>query len=135
MKGNTLYNVSDPVNPQDVATKEYVDERTHIIAVHARYCGPLHKGEYQFEFGENNNENCEEIIEEYEDFKGSTTGFLMPQSGCIKKIRLEILGKADLNKLIEKISEKFGEDKVKEFFEVENRIEAFSSLLSDLLKY
>ena len=25
MNGNTLYNVSDPVNPQDVATKEYTD--------------------------------------------------------------------------------------------------------------
>ena len=25
MKGNTLTNVSDPVNPQDVATKEYAD--------------------------------------------------------------------------------------------------------------
>ena len=26
MKGNTLYNVPDPVNPQDVATKEYADQ-------------------------------------------------------------------------------------------------------------
>ena len=26
MQGNTLYNVSDPVNPQDVATKEYADK-------------------------------------------------------------------------------------------------------------
>ena len=26
MRGNTLYNVSDPVNPQDVATKEYTDK-------------------------------------------------------------------------------------------------------------
>ena len=26
MRGNTLYNVADPVNPQDVATKEYADE-------------------------------------------------------------------------------------------------------------
>ena len=25
MAGNTLYNVTDPVNPQDVATKEYAD--------------------------------------------------------------------------------------------------------------
>ena len=25
MNDNTLYNVSDPVNPQDVATKEYAD--------------------------------------------------------------------------------------------------------------
>ena len=25
MTGDTLYNVSDPVNPQDVATKEYTD--------------------------------------------------------------------------------------------------------------
>ena len=26
MRGNTLYNVSDPVNPQDVTTKEYADK-------------------------------------------------------------------------------------------------------------
>ena len=26
MRGNTLYNVSDPVNPQDVATKKYATE-------------------------------------------------------------------------------------------------------------
>ena len=26
MRGNTLYNVSNPVNPQDVATKEYADK-------------------------------------------------------------------------------------------------------------
>ena len=25
MAGNTLYNVTDPLNPQDVATKEYAD--------------------------------------------------------------------------------------------------------------
>ena len=25
MRGNTLYNVSNPVNPQDLATKEYAD--------------------------------------------------------------------------------------------------------------
>ena len=129
MRGNTLYNVSDPVNPQDVATKEYADKvgganpffkengnykathtinmaynkllnlhkptepydaatkdyvdyvlktlkeslntinkRPHIIAVHARYCGPLSYGEYMFKFGGDNFGNCEETIDEYEDF-------------------------------------------------------------------
>ena len=28
MKGNTLRNVSNPVNPQDVAMKEYIDMTT-----------------------------------------------------------------------------------------------------------
>ena len=59
MRGNTLYNVSNPINPQDVATKEYVDEtvgnvsdkNTHIIAAHASYHGDLINGEYQFTFG------------------------------------------------------------------------------------
>ena len=31
MRGNTLYNVSDPVNPQDVATKKYADEAGGVI--------------------------------------------------------------------------------------------------------
>ena len=41
MRGNTLYNVSDPVNPQDVATKEYAD--------HVRGGSPFFKenGNYQ----------------------------------------------------------------------------------------
>ena len=30
MRGNTLNNVSDPVNPQDVATKEYTDNRPQL---------------------------------------------------------------------------------------------------------
>ena len=45
MKGNTIYNVADPVNPQDVVTKVYVDnnvnnvsdKKTHIITAHASY--------------------------------------------------------------------------------------------------
>ena len=48
MNGNTLYKVSDPVNPQGVATKEYTDNnnRSHIIAVHVSYSGPLRKNEF-----------------------------------------------------------------------------------------
>ena len=55
MRGNTLYNVSDPVNPRDVATKEYkmvnnVD-RGPVISVNANFCGDLRKGNYDFNFG------------------------------------------------------------------------------------
>ena len=118
MNGNTLYNLSDPVNPQDVATKEYADNRPHIIAVQTGYSGPLRKAEYQFNFGGGNIEINEEIIKAYENFKGSTTGFLIPQSGRIKKIKMEMIGVFEFNKLAKIISEKFGEEKAKEFNEV-----------------
>ena len=100
MNGNTLYNVSDPVNPQDIATKEYADNRLHIIAVQTGYSGPLRKGEYQFNFGGGNIGINEEIIKAYENFKGSTTGVLIPQSGRIKKIKMKLIGVFDINKLI-----------------------------------
>ena len=78
MKGNTLYNVLDPVNLQDVATKEYVDGRTHMIAVHPSYHGNLIKGEYQFMFGGTN-------VKSYtkHDIYNS---FLMPWNGRIKHL-------------------------------------------------
>ena len=39
MRGNTLYNVSNPVNPQDVATKEYADKvgEGETVVVKTRY--------------------------------------------------------------------------------------------------
>ena len=117
MRGNTLYNVSNPVNPQDVATMLYVDdvgkkvkeslsqERKHLIVVHAKYWSPLKKGEYPFKFSGDNFETCEENIEKYNGLKGSTTGFSMPHSGRIKKVMAECLGFIDLNDLFEKITE------------------------------
>ena len=47
-----LLNLSTPSEPYEAATKEYVDERPHIIAVHANYHGPLRESEYQFAFVE-----------------------------------------------------------------------------------
>ena len=92
MKGNSLNKVGDPINPQDVATKDYVDyvktvlneslnnidkTKKHIIAVSTYHSGDLIKGEYQFTFGGN---KCEK------------SGFLMPQSGRIKRIKVRLTG-------------------------------------------
>ena len=76
MNGNTLYNVSDPVNTQDVATKEYADTKIrHMIEALGRYQGDLIKGEYQFSFGG---------VKAHD----ATTGFFVPQSGRIRKIKM-----------------------------------------------
>ena len=98
MNFNKLLNLQKPTEPYDAATKDYVDyirkeieKKKHLIAVHARYCGPLKDGEYQFKFSGANFENCEEIVGQYEDLKGSITGFVMPHSGNIKKIICEEL--------------------------------------------
>ena len=34
MRGNTIYNVADPVNPQDVATKEYTDKTNKAFVLY-----------------------------------------------------------------------------------------------------
>ena len=76
MRGNTLYNVSDPVNPQDVATKEYADNLKttykNIVAVPIRFRVNLIKNKYHFTFGGN-------------IYYTLGLGFLVPHSGRIKR--------------------------------------------------
>ena len=102
MNFNNIRNVGYPKHTEDAVPRSFVDDmvkeveekikkRKHLIAVHARYCGPIKKGEYQFKFSGANFENCEEIVGDYEDLRGSITGFVMPHSGHIKKIICESL--------------------------------------------
>ena len=102
MNFHNIRNVGLPKDESDAVPRRFVDseikeveekinKRKHLIAVHAKYCGPLKTGEYQFKFNGANIVNCEEIIGKYEDFKGSITGFVIPHSGHIKKIICEIL--------------------------------------------
>ena len=102
MNFHNIRNVGLPKDEADAVPRRFVDsmikeveekinKRKHLITVHARYCGPLKRGEYQFKFNGSNFENCEEIIGKYEDFKGSVTGFVIPHSGHIKKIICETL--------------------------------------------
>ena len=102
MNFHNIRNVGYPKHTEDAVPRSFVDDmiktieekinkRKQLITVHARYCGPLKKGEYQFKFSGANFENCEESIGEFEDLRGSNTGFAMPHSGHIKKIICESL--------------------------------------------
>ena len=101
MNFHNIRNVGLPKDESDAVPRRFVDsmikeveekinKRKQLIAVHARYCGPLKKGEYQFKFSGANFVNCEEIVGKYEDFKGSITGFVMPHSGHIKKLFVKL---------------------------------------------
>ena len=79
------------VDSEILAVKEHINKRKQLITVYARYCGFLKKGEYHFKFNGSSFKNCEEFIGNYENFKGSITGFIMPHSGHIKKIIYESL--------------------------------------------
>ena len=46
-----INNLPNPVNAQDAATKNYVDQRKPIISIHAEESSPIVVGEYQWTFG------------------------------------------------------------------------------------
>ena len=122
MSFNKLVNLHKPTEQYDAATKDYVDciekeirekfkkeikeklERTHLIMVNANYTGPLLHSKFQFSFGGNEGKN-------------SATGFLIPQSGRIKKIKMRTpFNKESFNKrVIEK--KKINSDYSNGFFE------------------
>ena len=89
MNFHNIRNVGLPKDESDAVPRRFVDnmikeveekinKRKQLIAVSTYFCGKLIKGEFQFPFGGN---ACEE------------SGFLMPQSGRIKKVKLEIFGR------------------------------------------
>ena len=55
MGSHNINNVLDPVVKQDVATKNYVDKRKHLITVWAEQRGDLIPEEFQFSFGNGGN--------------------------------------------------------------------------------
>ena len=76
MASHTIENLGNPTKPKDAVTKEYSDTHKNI-AVSTYYCGDLINGKYQFAFGGN---TCEK------------SGFMMPYSGRIKRIKVRMLG-------------------------------------------
>ena len=121
---NNIRNVGYPQHNEDAVPRSFVDnmikaveekinKRKQLIAVHARYCGPLKKGEYPFKFGGNSLEICEEVLERDLDFKGLMSGFVMPHSGRIKKIICEGLTYINLDKMINELINSLNEEQIK----------------------
>ena len=145
MNFQNIRNVGLPKDESDAVPRRFVDseikeveekinKRKHLIAVHAKYCGPLKSGDFPFKFGGVNNvENCEEKILKglyKHDLKGLINGFVMPHSGRIKKIICESLTFLDENKIIDKLINKFNQNQINEL----KRHFGKEDFKSDLLK-
>ena len=122
MNFNNIRNVGNPIHGADAVPRSFVDsmikeveekigkiteKRKHLIAVNARYCGPLEEGDYPFKFGGNSLENCEILFKE---IKGLLSGFVMPHPGYIRKTICEGLAyinlKTTVNDIINSLNEK-----------------------------
>ena len=127
MNFNNIKNVGLPKDESDAVPRSFVDnmvkvveekinktmeKRTHLIAVHANYCGPLKKGDYPFKFGGNSLKNCNEIIEKHKLLKGLITGFVMPHSGYIRKTICEGLAYINLNTAADDIINSLSENDI-----------------------
>ena len=127
MNFNNIKNVGLPKDESDAVPRRFVDsmikeveekinktmeKRTHLIAVHANYCGPLKKGDYPFKFGGNSLKNCNEIIKKHKLLKGLITGFVMPHSGYIRKTICEGLAYINLNTAADDIINSLSENDI-----------------------
>ena len=88
MNFNRVRNIPYPHHNEDAVPRSFLDgkikeveekikKRSHIITTTTNYSGDLIKGEYQFSFGGE---------------AGEKAGFLIPQSGRIKDIKVEFIG-------------------------------------------
>ena len=88
MNFHNIRNVGLPKDESDAVPRRFVDseikeveekinKRKHLISTTTNYSGDLIKGEYQFSFGGE---------------AGEKAGFLIPQSGRIKDIKVEFIG-------------------------------------------
>ena len=122
MNFHNIRNVGLPKDEADAVPRLFVDnmikeveekinKRKQLIAVHARYCGPLEEGDYPFKFGGNSLENCEILFKE---IKGLLSGFVMPHPGYIRKTICEGLAYINLKTTVNDIINSFNEKQINE---------------------
>ena len=122
MNFHNIRNVGLPKDEADAVPRRFVDnmikeveekinKRKQLIAVHARYCGPLEEGDYPFKFGGNSLENCEILFKE---IKGLLSGFVIPHPGYIRKTTCEGLAYINLKTTVDDIINSLNEKQINE---------------------
>ena len=129
MNFNNIRNVGLPKDEADAVPRRFVDSMikeveekiqnqfkqiNHLIAVHARYCGPLKEGEYPFKFGGNSIETCDETFKQSYKFNSIVSGFVMPHSGRIKKIICEGISYIERDNIADKVINLLNEEQINE---------------------
>ena len=146
MNFNNIRNLGLPKHEADAVPKRFVDsmikeveekinKRKHLIAVHARYCGPLEEGDYPFKFGGNSLENCEILFKE---IKGLLSGFVMPHPGYIRKTICEGLAYINLKTTVNDIINSFNEKQINELkshYRKDNFGDDFTAHLKNTINY
>ena len=139
MNFNNIRNLGNPKSNTDAVPRLFVDgvvkeleekinKRKQLIAVHARYCGPLEEGDYPFKFGGNSLENCEILFEDGY-LKGLLSGFVMPHSGRIRKTICEGLAYINLDTIFDDIINSLNENDInnlKLYYKKEDFEDSFS---------
>ena len=145
MNFNNIRNVGYPKHNEDAVPRSFVDGkiraveekiRKQLIAVTAKYCGPLEEGEYPFKFGGGNSlENCEEELVGNKIFqKGLPSGFVMPHSGRIKKIICECLTGISYHKLVDDLNKVLNKEQINELENYYGKFNFKEELLKDIRK-
>ena len=128
MNFHNIRNVGFPKDEADAVPRRFVDnmikeveekikkleKRKHLIAVHARYCGPLKEGEYPFKFGGNSLETCDETFKQKYKLNSIISEFVMPHSGRIKKIICEGISYIERDNIADKVINLLNEEQINE---------------------
>ena len=146
MNFHNIRNVGLPKDEADAVPRRFVDsmikeveekinKRKQLIAVNASYCGPLEKGEYPFKFSDNSLVNCEEkIVYIYDSEKGLTSGFVMPHSGCIKKIICECLTGIRYSQIIDNLKKVVNKEQFNKLEDYYGKFHFKEELIKDIKK-
>ena len=146
MNFHNIRNVGLPKDEADAVPRRFVDsmikeveekinKRKQLIAVNASYCGPLKEGDYPFKFSDNSLVNCEEeIVGKNISQKGLTSGFVMPHSGCIKKIICECLTGISYDQLFDNLNKVLNKEQFNELEDYYGKFNFKEELFKDIKK-